>query len=340
MKRKQEQFELDTEITASTAKLAVLMNDGHSAITDAKPKRNCKPLNPNAKCFNIRKNASEPNELFVNDVDAQALANTSQQACGSGPINRPNVGEIQNHEMYMKQESNECVPLSESQDVSLYNLLYKQNQITELLVQQQNFNSLPIREIPMFDGNPLLFQTFIKAFQDCVEESKTNNKGDCLYLQQYTRGQPQELVRSCQHMAPDKGYVRAMELLHDHFGSELKVSAAYVDRLLGWPIVRPEDVRGLQAYSLFLRECCTAMEELEYMKELDMPANMRAVVQKLPYKLRERWRTRASDLLESHKRRACFMDIVLFMEKQVKIVSDHIFGDLQDSDYGKQVKLL
>lgn len=124
--------------------------------------------------------------MFVNDVDAQALANTSQQACGSGTINQPNVGEIQNHEMYMKQESNECVPLSESQDVSLYNL-YQQNQITELLVQQQNSNSLPIREIPMFDGNPHLFQTFIKAFQHCVE-SKTNNKGDCLYyLQQYTR---------------------------------------------------------------------------------------------------------------------------------------------------------
>lgn len=74
---------------------------------------------------------------------------------------------------------------------------------------------------------------------------------------------------------------------------------------------RGEDVKGLQAYSLLLHECCNAMEELEYIKELDMPANMRAVIQKLPYKLREKWRTRANELLEHHQRRACFIDIVV-----------------------------
>lgn len=140
-------------------------------------------------------------------------------------------------------------------------------------------------------------------------------------------------------MAPNRGYARATKLLEEHFGNESKVTAAYVEKVLGWPSVKAEDVKGLQAYSLLLRECCNAIEEFEYISELDMPANMQAVVQKLPYKLRERWRTRASELLECYRCRACFMDIVVFIERQVRIASDPIFGDLQDSNYGKQSKV-
>lgn len=72
----------------------------------------------------------------------------------------------------------------------------------------------------------------------------------------------------------------------------------HMEKALCWPVVKPEDVKSLQAYSLFLRECCNAMEDIEYMKELDMPANMRTVILKLPYKLREKWRTSACELLE------------------------------------------
>lgn len=119
-----------------------------------------------------------------------------------------------------------------------------------------------------------------------------------------------------------------MQLLQEHFGDELKITAAYVEKVLGRPLVKSEDVKGLHAYSLFLCECCNAMEEFEYIKELDMPANMQAVIQKLPYKLREKWQTKASELLECYRLGACFMDIVVFIEQQVRIASDPIFGDI------------
>ena len=150
-------------------------------------------------------------------------------------------------------------------------------------------------------------------------------------MEKYTRGQPKELVRSCQHMAPDRGYATAKDLLQEHFGNEHKVTAAYMEKALCWPDVKPEDVKSLQAYALFLRECCNAMEDIQYMKELDMPANMRAVILKLPYKLREKWRVSACELLENLKRRAQFIDIVIFIEHEVKIVSDPIFGDIQST---------
>lgn len=52
-------------------------------------------------------------------------------------------------------------------------------------------------------------------------ERKITDKQECLYyLEQHTRGQPRELVRSCFNMAPGQGNERAKNLLKEHFGNE------------------------------------------------------------------------------------------------------------------------
>lgn len=66
------------------------------------------------------------------------------------------------------------------------------------------------------------------------------------------------------------------------------------------------------------------------MQELDMPVNIRAMVSKLPYKMREQWRTKAHDIMETTNYRACFGDLVTFIERRVSILSDPLFGDIQD----------
>lgn len=58
------------------------------------------------------------------------------------------------------------------------------------------------------------------------------------------------------------GYVVAKGLLQNHFGNEYKIAAAYMERALAWPTIQAEDVKAFQAYALFLRGCCNAMEEL------------------------------------------------------------------------------
>lgn len=70
------------------------------------------------------------------------------------------------------------------------------------------------------------------------------------------------------------------------------------------------------------------------MQELNMSFNMRTVISKLPFKLREQWRTTAHEVMERTNNRACFTDLVVFIERHVKILSDPIFGDIQDSPSG------
>lgn len=115
-----------------------------------------------------------------------------------------------------------------------------------------------ISAIPVFDGDPLQFSPFTRAFEQGVE-SKAGS-ADCLYyLEQFTRGQPQELMCSCQHIAPDHGYKVAKGLLQEHFGNPYKVTIAYMKKALARQAVKAEDLKALQDYSLFLCGCCNVM---------------------------------------------------------------------------------
>lgn len=121
------------------------------------------------------------------------------------------------------------------------NIMQRQSDITALLVQQNVTSALPTRNILVFDGNPLQFQSFIRAFENCVEQ-KTNNSSDCLnFLEQNTRRQPRALVRSCQHLPPARGYQTAKYLLGEHFGNEYKIASAYMYKIFNWPLMKPED---------------------------------------------------------------------------------------------------
>ncbi len=70
---------------------------------------------------------------------------------------------------------------------------------------------------------------------------------------------------------------------------------------------------------------------MQYMYELDMPANMLRIVKKLPYKLRDRWRTTACEIHERRNQWATFNDIVQFIERQMRMLADPVFSDIQDS---------
>ena len=72
------------------------------------------------------------------------------------------------------------------------------------------------------------------------------------------------------------------------------------------------------------------MEQLEYMEELDTISNMRNIIFKLPYKLREKWWSRACEIQIQRNTRVRMADLVSFIEKQATIVSDPIFGDMHD----------
>ncbi|XP_061106388.1 uncharacterized protein LOC133134038 [Conger conger] len=208
--------------------------------------------------------------------------------------------------------------------------------IADLIVQQQKLTSLPTRNVTVFNGEPLNFKPFMLAFQHCIENNTNSSQDRLYYLEQYTSGQPKELVRSCLHMDADRGYAEAKRLLEHHFGDEFKITNAYLDKALNWSNIPTDNGEALQSYTLFLRGCCNVMRTLWYMDELNLPSNLRLPISKVPYKLREKWRACAFDIRERTGARDTFDNLVHFLERQARILQDPIFGNLQDATATKR----
>lgn len=111
--------------------------------------------------------------------------------------------------------------------------------------------------------------SFIHSFENMIESKTDNNRDRLHFLIQYTKGQAQSLVESCEYMSPDRGYQKAKMLHKENFGNEYRISCAYLEKTLSWPQIKSEDSRALQDYAMFLRSCYNAMEEMEYMEEID-----------------------------------------------------------------------
>ena len=345
LRREKEQLELETELAATSAKLNVLeMNSSvcGSKRSDGMTSYFERNISQGANVLNLDA------DMFV-PVTLDKKHATDVPVIPQPPVVRPKQSrETRRDERFL--DAGESVQFASAVDQNqaglvhpryhahtngsqdeIVNIMQRQNDIAALLVQQNLSSALPSRNIPVFDGDPLHYRSFIKAFENGVEE-KTSNWSDRLhFLEQYTSGEPRNLVHSCQHMPSEMGYNKAKLLLAEHFGNEHKIASSYMERILNWTPVKGEDVKALQSFSLFLRGCSNLTEQMTQMKELDLPFNMRSIIMKLPYKLRERWRNVAYDLLEKNGRRALFVDLVTFIEKQVKIASDPLFGNIQDS---------
>lgn len=324
LRKRREKLDLETKLAESMARVKVyqdVRSESHVSINRIVSQ----PLHSDMESFVPSVSVPAPSEFLpvshASHVDNTQKISNSQSQLVQQPSTRSKT-----------KPSQSTLPNTFPLDshTSMLQFIGKQNEIATLLVKQHNLASLPPREIPYFDGDPFRFHEFMRSFEEVVEK-KADSPGDCLhFLEQYTRGQPKELVRSCQHMIPSQGYLRAKALLKENFGNEVKIAASYMEKALSWKVIRSEDAKALQEYGLFLRSCCNAMQDINYMNELNLTTNMQVILSKLPYKLKDKWRVVAYELKERRHNQTTFTDIVDFIERQVKILSDPVFGNIQD----------
>lgn len=348
LRKRKERLQLDAEIAGEQAKLEILKTRSTTSIRRTSKvsdgmnlyvTKSTQPLDVNADVFIPL--ASEQNESKkerhlggkskVAKMHAHVVDNVQSSNIQVQPSLQTHIDPVETQYLQGPQDFNTDILMSSATENCVLDMMKKQNEITTLLIQQQRLSTLPKREIPIFDGDPLKYHSFIRAFENGIEKNTTDNCDRLYFLEQHTRSYARALVRSCHYMNPARGYVKAKALLKEQFGNEQKVASAYMEKALLWPPIKTEDVRALQDLSFFLRGCCNAMEDVQYLHELDLPSNMLSIIRKLPYKLRDRWRNQVCELQERNNQRVKFKDIADFIEKQVKVLTDPVFGNIQDS---------
>ena len=188
---------------------------------------------------------------------------------------------------------------------------------------------LPPTSVSAFSGSVLEYRLFVKSFETRVA-SKTTDQGELLaYLEQYTKGRPNQIVRSCFHLG-EGGYHEARRLLERDYGNPHLLIDSYVGKLRSWPRIPTGDVEGLDKLVLFLTEVQNAMLNVT-MGELEHPRTLRDVVGKLPVQLRDRWLRVADGLMDGEQEGLAtkcvgFKDLVKFLWKELRVLRNPVFG--------------
>ena len=255
------------------------------------------------------------------------------------PQKPPSVKEsssLRNHDQSVKEscKKNEIVSSSSSDstksDLSdqAHQILVQQNRVMKEFVNQQQKNTLPRRQVPVFDGDPLKYCTFMRAFETVIEANERDYAGRLYYLEQHTTGRAQEMVRSCMYLEPEEGYRKAKKLLEARFGQKHNIAMAYIDQVTNGPNIKAEDAECLEGFSILLSSCTNTLKAIGYLNKIEGPDNMRKIIERLPPKLQISWQDTADRILNKEGREVYIEDISLFVEEKSRALSNPIFGKL------------
>lgn len=75
----------------------------------------------------------------------------------------------------------------------------------------------------------------MQAFSHNIEDKTDNNEDQLYFIEQFTAGQPRELVRSCLHMNAATGFMEEL----------------YIEKAFNWATIWPGDVKILHRYALY-----------------------------------------------------------------------------------------
>lgn len=217
-------------------------------------------------------------------------------------------------------------------------MLVKQNEIALAMTECQKQAFLPKRELQTFDGSDVcMYKNFIVNFDRIIVPSCSNDGDKFLYLQQYTRGKAKKLVDSCVHYDALTGYRKARDALDKEYGDEFRISNSYLDKISSWPSIPQEDSEKLNDFAILLFDCNNYLENMTISNQLQNPKVILSIVNKLPYKMRDRWR-RLTHRLLSKKELVKFSNLVEFVQEEASILKQPLYGKISDTKEGKYVK--
>ena len=90
----------------------------------------------------------------------------------------------------------------------------------------------PKVDLPTFKGDPMQYHIFMRAFDNNVGRTISDPSSKLACLMQLCTGEAARVIQGCTLMSPERGYVRARQLLKDRYGDEFMIAELWGQRLL------------------------------------------------------------------------------------------------------------
>ena len=212
----------------------------------------------------------------------------------------------------------------------------------DFMQQQQRLIEImqaPKVELTPFDGDPLKYWSFIRAYEDNVEKVLSDPAARLTRLIQYCTGKAKGVVQSCAIMESNAGYNKARLLLKQRFGNEYIIAKAWIDLITKGQVIKPHQTDILQELSDNLQNCQITLEAMgpEYLLEINSQGNLLKVIERLPMYLKSRWRKEAMDIKMRQHRMPKYHDLVKFVSYATLEATDPVFGNISTPPPAKPI---
>ena len=188
LKQDEKRLTLETEIAKSKAR--------EDALASMDPNRRLVVPEPKGV-------ESKPGSVVLNQTTSEMRSRVPVQSLPVArgfPTHNPEAPEWQHHPSVINKRKSssdsshsgapsspserafhETLELHQHQNI----LQQQQNNIVEMLVTQQKKSSLPSPRVPNFDGDPLEYGSFIRAFENIIESKTSSSSERLYYLEQF-----------------------------------------------------------------------------------------------------------------------------------------------------------
>ena len=201
----------------------------------------------------------------------------------------------------------------------------RQADLSALLTKQHVTNHLPVKEPPTFNGNVFDYPAFITAFDSIICHNVSTDKDRLYFLNKYTVGQANEVVKGFLAVNSSNAYKEARKLLDERFGNPVHVAEAYKSKLRNWSSIKDGDSAALRTFSDFLIHCQEAVRTVGSLNELDSTRTRTKISAKLPSYSGTKWCRQAYET-RAKSGSVTFKSFVKFVKEESDIANDPVFS--------------
>ena len=174
--------------------------------------------------------------------------------------------------------------------------------------------------IPVFDGDPLNYWTFVQSFETHIARRLASDPAKLVYLLQHCAP---SVKRHLEHFSGDNemGYKLARESLFSEYGQPHIVAYCCEKRLLESPKMRFMEPDGLKSLSILMEKSLTMLRDMGDFATLNSLGTMKRLMEKFPEEMQKDWIKWSFKVLQETGKQAKFSELVNFVRNEADKVN-------------------
>jgi transposase InsO family protein len=190
---------------------------------------------------------------------------------------------------------------------------------------------LPKVELMTFDGNPLQYYVFWRAFESTVQRDSIDDASKVARLIHYCSGRAKNAIQCCAVMPPSEGFKKAKEILKERFGNDYLIAQAWLKKVCDRQIIKASDGSQLQDFADDLKNAVETLDAMKLTAEINVQGTLVKLIDKLPQHLKNRWRKEVCEI-RARQRMPTVNDVLKFVTFAAAEAMDPVFGYAQDAE--------